>query len=69
MHIKQNDLNDCYQSSYDIRHPTETPLLKVHIDIVEVLDESSMTTLIMLDLSPAFDVIDHSILQKRFSLA
>jgi len=39
--------------------------LKVHSDIAEALDEGSMIALIMLDLSAAFDVIDHPILLKR----
>jgi len=42
----------------------------VPYDITEALDEGSMTALIMLDLSGAFDVIDHPILLKllEFSL-
>jgi len=40
--------------------------LKIHNDIAEALDEGSMTTLIMLDLSVDYDVIDHSILLKHF---
>ena len=50
-------------------HSTETALLKVHSDIAEALDEGSMTALIMLDLSPAFDVIDHPILLKRLEFS
>jgi len=47
----------------------ETAILKVHSDIVEALDEGSMTALIMLDLSAAFDVIDHPILLKRLEFS
>jgi hypothetical protein len=36
----------------------------VHSDIAEALGEGSMTALIMLDLSVAFDLIDHPILLK-----
>jgi hypothetical protein len=36
----------------------------VQSDIAEALDEGSMTALIMLNLSAAFDVIDHPILLK-----
>jgi len=60
-----NDLNDVYRSAYRRGHSTETALLRVHSDIAEALDEGSMTALIMLDLSEAFDGIDHPILQKR----
>ena len=61
-------LNDIYQSSYRRGHLTETALLKVHSDIAEALDERSMTALIMLHLSPAFDVIDHSITTEAFRI-
>ena len=47
----------------------ETALLKVDSDISEVVDEGSMTALIMLDLSAAFDVIDHPILLKRLEFS
>ena len=43
--------------------------MKVHRDITEALDERSMTTLIMHDLSAAFDVIDHPILLKRLAFS
>ena len=36
----------------------------MHSDIAEALGEGSMTALIMLDLSVAFDLIDHPILLK-----
>ena len=39
---------------------TETALLKVHRDIVEALDRKCMAALVLLDLSTAFDVIDHN---------
>ena len=39
--------------------------MRVVNDITEVLDQGNMTVLIMLDLSAAFDVIDHDILLKR----
>jgi len=58
-----------YQSAYCRGHSTETALLKVHSDIAESLDEGSMTALIMLDLSAAFDVIDHPLLLKRLELS
>jgi hypothetical protein len=46
-------------------HSTETALLRVHHDIVSALDENSCVALVMLDLSAAFDVIDHDILIGR----
>ena len=38
-------------------------------DIAEALDEGSMTASIMIDLSAAFDVIDHPILPKRLEFS
>jgi hypothetical protein len=64
-HITQNALSDSLQSAYRQNHSTETALLKVQNDIVTALDKRSMAVLILLDLSAAFDVIDHSTLLKR----
>ena len=63
--LEHNDLNNSYQSAYRRGHSIETVLLKVHNDIAEVLDEGSMTILIMFDLSAAFHIIDHLIMLKR----
>jgi len=68
-HVEHNDFNEIYQSTYRRGHSTETALLKVHSDIAEALDERSMTALIMLYLSAAFDVIDHPILLKRLEFS
>ena len=48
-----------------MRHSTETALIKVHHDIAAALDNNSCVVLVMLDLSAAFDVIDHPILFNR----
>ena len=53
------------QSAYRERHSTETALLRVHHDIALALDNNSCAALVMLDLSAAFDVIDHNILHHR----
>ena len=39
----------------------------MHSDTAEALDEGTMTALIMLDLSAAFDVIDHPILLNVYN--
>jgi hypothetical protein len=64
-HLNTNELNDHAQSAYRAGHLTETALLRVHHDIVSALDENSCVALVMLDLSAAFDVIDHDILIGR----
>ena len=63
-HLEHNDINDSYLSGYRGDNSTETALLKVYCDITEAFDEASITALIMLNLSAAFDVIDHPILLK-----
>ncbi|KAK2154340.1 hypothetical protein LSH36_270g00007 [Paralvinella palmiformis] len=50
-------------------HSTETVVFKVHRDIAEALGEGYMTALIMLDLTVAFDVTDHSIPRKRLEFS
>ena len=68
-HLMHNYLNDIYQSAYRRGYSTETALLKVLSDITEALDGGSTTGLIMLDLSAAFDLINHPILLKRLEVS
>ena len=68
-HLDANSLRDPLQSAYRSQHSTETALVRVHNDIVTALDERSSAVLVLLDLSAAFDVIDHEILSQRLSLS
>ena len=54
-----------YQSAYKPQHSTETALLCVCEDIKRAFDIKNGTALIMLDLSAAFDTIDHTIILHR----
>lgn len=58
-YLTENSLYGKYQSAYREGHGTETALLRVHNDIMFSLDQQRDVILIMLDLSAAFDTIDH----------
>ena len=52
-------------SAYREHHSTETALLKVKNDILMNLDMGHVTLLVLLNLSAAFDTVDHDILIHR----
>ena len=64
-HLSSNSLSSSFQSAYRIFHSTETTLLKIHNDLILAMDRGEVTSLILLDLSAAFDTVDHSILLTR----
>ena len=47
------------QSSYRQYHSTETALIKVMDDILLKMNFQHVTMLILLDVSAAFDTVDH----------
>ena len=53
------------QSAYRKQHSTETALLKILDDLYRIVDDRKAAVLIGLDLSAAFDTIDHDILISR----
>ena len=65
-YMDSNGLNEKYQSAYRKNHGTETALIKIHDDILRALDTRHGVILVMLDLSAAFDTIDHDVLLDRF---
>ena len=58
-------LVEMFQSAYKISHSTEPALLKVQNDILRAVDDNRAVILLLLDLSAAFDTVDHSILLSR----
>ena len=64
-HLQINNLQDDRQSAYKQHHSTETVLLKVLNDILMKIDQGQVVMLVLLDLSAAFDTIDHKILLNR----
>ena len=58
-HLKENDLYEIFQSAYRQLHSTETALLRVQNDILQVVDSKGGAILVLLYLSAPFDTIDH----------
>ena len=61
-YLKDNDLLPDLQSAYRAMHSTETAVLKVLADILLALDSGDLAMLTLLDLSAAFDSVDHDTL-------
>ena len=67
-----NDLHVPLQSAYRSCHSAESALMRVHNDIMVSLDNGNSVILVLLDLSAAFDTVNHvlllSRLEKRFGI-
>ena len=57
--------SEVMQSSYKRGHSTETALLKIQNDVLHAIDNKLCVILVLLDLSAAFDTVDHDILLNR----
>ena len=57
-HNEDNAIIEKFQSAYKCGHSTETALLRVYSDIVSTIGKGNGSTLVLLDLSAAFDTID-----------
>ena len=61
-HLDEHNLNPKSQSAYQKGHSCETALCKVVGDIQEMLADGKMVMLAILDMSAAFDTVDHDTL-------
>jgi len=64
-HTIAHNLIEPMQSAYKKDHSTETALLRIQNDILQAIDNKRCVLLVLLDLSAAFDTVDHSILLHR----
>ena len=61
-HLQVNQLYEPMQLAYRPAHSTETALVRVTNDLLCAVDKPQEVILIHLDLSAAFDTVDHNIL-------
>ena len=60
-----NNLTDPLQSAYCSLHSTETAMIKVLSDMASDMDSRHVVFVVLLDMSAAFDNVDHIILVDR----
>ena len=66
-YIEENNLLDEFQSDYRALHSTETALINVMDDFLDFKDSNCPIQILLLDLSAAFDTLDHSKLEKKIT--
>ena len=64
-HLSENDLLEIRQPAYWKNHSTETALLSIVDGLLRNADDRLVSVLALLDLSAAFDMLDHPILLQR----
>ncbi|XP_026176392.1 uncharacterized protein LOC113138288 [Mastacembelus armatus] len=63
--LDEHEILEIFQSGFKPHHSTESALIKVFNDIFTCSDTGDFVVLILLDLSAAFDTVDHNILISR----
>ena len=71
-HMSEHSLHEGMQSANTAGHSTETAFVRVKNDILTSMDKKQCVVLVLLDLSAAFDTVNHSkllrVLQHRIGL-
>ena len=67
-HLSSNNLLEICQSLYRKDHSTETAVLSVLDGLLVSADERLISLVALLDLSAAFDTLDHMILLQRLEM-
>ena len=58
-HLERHNILHPHQSGFRARHSCETALMGMHSDWAQYRKERKTTSIVMLDFSKAFDVVDH----------
>ena len=64
--LTTDDILSTYQSGNRKMHSTETALVNVTDNILKAIDEKSASILVLLDMSKAFDSLNHNLLLGKF---
>ena len=64
-YLGKHDLHEPLRSAHKIFHSTETALLTVTNDIMLSLDKGENVFLVLLDMSAAYDTVNHTLLLAR----
>ena len=67
-HLHVNSLLASRQSAYRPSYGVETALTRVQNDLLQSLDDGNEEILVLLDLSSAFDTLDHGMLLHRLKV-
>ena len=63
-HSNENNTTPTHQSAYRVNHSCETALLFLHNEILSSFEKQEITNLCAIDLSVAFDTVDHGIMMS-----
>ena len=66
-HLDDQNLHCPDQSGYRPKHSCETLMVRMFDDILSGMEQKNTIVLLLLDLSAAFDTIDHDLLLKKLS--
>ena len=68
-YLTLNNLLPPLQSGFRPGHSTETAILLALSEIIQAVDRGDFAALVLLDLSAAFDTVDHEILLQRLRIS
>ena len=68
-YLQSADLFPTYQSAYRLNHSSETATFRVLFALLQSVAQGEVAALVLLELSSAFDKVDHAIIVCRLELS